>query len=438
MTLTISEKQDLINAKNWNALVETDLLRDFRFNSTTFKQYTFERDFVMNFLFNETRFSAHSEYIRFSLLSQFYPGDVMKNVMSRIRDLNIQITTDDWKVIAKSVAALYASTNFDRTSCSYVLQITDKDANYLRALADDEIYKIISDSSLARYGVNNLNAEEFTKLSLEEQRKLVTRLHLGSTKGIVVVNGDERVFAPVAKTPGEIEKISRYLKIDVFKILADLNPDEYISMLLSMSDYNVPEYSLLPYFQNHKDFTLTNDQFKKLFDMYGPTIYQYIINNITMEQIEDKIMTIPIPDLIKRDDLTLNKITEARGTSNVNLCLHKFFTEEEIAANPHFFDPVYLNDRPCLYVTSDTFRLLNKAWNKRQRYSERLTDFTEIVHNMNTNSYTISNLRYLKSKTKASNEVVTNAILRKPIDEVLNSDNKKLGILKKFIAKFIQ
>ena len=110
--------------KNWDALVQTDFLCDFSYNSTTFKQYTFEHDFVMDFVFNVTRFSAHKDYVKCPLNMNFYSDDVMKNVLSHVRDLNIQITTDDWKVIIKSVAALYTSSKIDRSTCEFVMRIT--------------------------------------------------------------------------------------------------------------------------------------------------------------------------------------------------------------------------------------------------------------------------------------------------------------------------
>ena len=116
----------------------------------------------------------------------------------------------------------------------------------------------------------------------------------------------------------------------------------------------------------------------------------------------------------------------------------EIFTEEEIAANPHFFDPRVLNSRVCAFVSPDTFKLLNKTWGLRLKYNDELGNFADIVSGLQSGAISLKTLRYLKEKTNASNEVVFKVIERKHIKEARSKDAKKLAIVKKFLTKFSQ
>jgi hypothetical protein len=164
-----------------------------------------------------------------------------------------------------------------------------------------------------------------------------------------------------------------------------------------------------------------------------------MINNVSEKVIVDNIKSIHLGYLAKRQSMSLERITELVGKKNYDLTWHsRFFTDEEIAANPHFFDPRVLNRRTSAYVSLDTFKILNKTWELRQQYNDELRYFEPIVSGLAPDAITIKTLRYLKEKTQSSNEVVIKAIKRKYIDEAWAKDAKKLAIIQKFIKKFEQ
>ena len=77
----------------------------------------------------------------------------------------------------------------------------------------------------------------------------------------------------------------------------------------------------------------------------------------------------------------------------------RFFTEEEIAANPNLFDPEYVKDSGKSYVSRETFKILNKQFNKRKQYGEGLDDFLTIIRKYSYETMTIKTIKYLVEKT---------------------------------------
>ena len=445
MTKTVQEKQDLINAKDWDALVKTDLFTAFNYGISAYKHYTFDRDFMLSFVFNVDRFIAHTKYVAALITTNLYSEDVLQNVLLRCADLGIKLSTDDWKEIISATDTLFAKEVINSTAVANVLNITGKDVNYLRLLLDDKLVAKLLSYPLTGTGYFILNAIEFAKLTPEEQRKVAPLLtYNNNLLSVVVENGDERIFANVAKNHKDLYAICRRFRIKISSVLADLEPEEYTKALLDMIDSGeavaiaVVE-SWLPYFLEHPDYEISDEHFKKLFDKFGSHVFMYITNNVSEKVIVDNIKSIHIGYLAKRQSMTLERITELVGNKNTDLTGHsRFFTEEEIAANPHFFDPRVLNSRVCAYVSPDTFKLLNKTWGLRQKYNDELRYFEAIVSGLMSDAVTVKTLRYLKEKTKASNEVVTTAIKRKHINEDWSKDAKKLSIIKKFITKFDQ
>jgi hypothetical protein len=199
--------------------------------------------------------------------------------------------------------------------------------------------------------------------------------------------------------------------------------------------------SWLPYFLEHPDYEIDDEQFKKLFDKFGGHVFGYIINNISEKVIEEKIKSIHTGYLVKRQSMSLERMSELLDHAKTDMSGYsRFFTEEEIAQHPHFFDPRALNRRTCLYVSRDTFKILNKTWGTKQQYNDELVDFVTIVRSLTPGALSIKTLRYLKEKTSVSNEIVTSTIFGRHIDMTVASskDAKKLSIIKNFITKFSQ
>ena len=439
MAKTVQEKQDLIDAKDWDALVKTDLFLDFNYGTNTFKQYTFDRDFILSFVFNVDRFIAHTKHVESLTIVNLYNDDIFRNVVLRCTDLGIKLSTDDWKEVISAVNILLSNKIINNRAGFKILDITGKDVNYLRVLLDKKIIPKLSVTPLTGHVHNRLNAEEFAKLTPEEQRIVAPLLTYGHNVRVYIDNGDERIFANVTKDYREINIISQRLMLNVSSILSDLGPDEYTKALLDLiyKDESLVADSWLPYFLEHPDYEIDDEQFKKLFDKFGGHVFMYMINNISEKVIEDNIKSIHIGYLAKRQSMSLERLTELVGKENTDLTgrVSRFFTEEEIAQYPHFFDPRVLNRRTCLYVSPDTFNLLNKTWGLRQQYNDKLQHFEAIVDGITPDAISLKTLRYLKEKTNASNEVVVKAIERKNIDEAWSKDAKRLSIIKKFLLK---
>ena len=293
MTKTVQEKQDLINAKDWDALVKTDIFLDFNYGANAFKQYTFDRDFILSFVFNVDRFTAHTKHVESLRVATLYNEDIFQNVVLRCADLGIKLSTDDWKEIISTTDTLFANNIIDSRALSNVLNITGKDVNYLRLLLDDKMVAKLSSYPLPGMGYfkSNLNAIEFTKLTPEEQRIVAPLLTYGYNVSVHIDNGDERIFANVTKDYREINIISQRLMLNVSSILSDLGPDEYTKALLEMIDSgeDIVAESWLPYFLEHPDYEIDDEQFKKLFDKFGGHVFMYMINNISEKVIEEKI-----------------------------------------------------------------------------------------------------------------------------------------------------
>jgi hypothetical protein len=441
MAITIQEKQDLINAKDWDALVKTDLFQDFNYGIHTFKQYTFDRDFILSFVFNVDHFIAHTKHVSSLYIANLYNDDVFKNIMLRCADLGIKLSTQDWKDVINAINILYSNKIIDGCACANVLDITGKDVDYFRVLLDAKIVAKLLLIRLQGFTANRLNAEEFTKLTPEEQRIVSQLLTYNNNARIHIDNGDERIFANVTKDYKDLNNISRMLMLKVSSILADLGPDEYIKILLDLiyKGEVVAVESWLPYFLEHPDYEIDDEQFRRLFNKFGGHMFMYMINNVSEKAIEEKIKSIHTGYLVTRQSMSLERISELLGHAKTDLSgSSRFFTEEEIAQHPHFFDPRVLIRRTNHYVSRDTFKILNKSWGTIQQYNDDLVDFVTIVRSLTSDALSIKTLRYLKEKTNASNEVVTSTILGRHIDGDMNKDAKKLSIVKNFIKKFDQ
>ncbi len=441
MAKTVQEKQDLINAKDWDALITTDLFLDFNYGTNAFKQYTFDRDFILSFVFNVDRFIAHTKHVESLHVANLYNDDVFRNVVLRCADLDIKLSTDDWKEVISAVNILISNKIINNRAGFNVLDITGKDVNYLRVLLDKKIIPKLSVTPLTGDGHNRLNAEEFAKLTPEEQRIVAPLLTYEYNVSVHIDNGDERIFANVTKDYRELNIISQRLILKVSSILADLGPDEYTKALLDLiyKDESLVAESWLPYFLEHPDYEIDDEQFKKLFDKFGGHVFGYIINNISEKVIEEKIRSIHTVYLVKRQSMSLERMSELLDHAKTDMSgSGRFFTDEEIAQYPHFFDPRALNRRTCLYVSPETFKILNKTWGTQQRYNDELQDFTTIVMSLTSDAVSVKTLRYLKEKMNVSNETVTSTILGKHIDEAWSKDAKRLAIVKKFITKFSQ
>ena len=441
MLNTQQEKQDAITAHDWGSLAHSDIFYDLNSNNT-YKSYTFDKSFILDFVFNLGKHVSHRDYILYKARKSYYPDVLIKNIFERISDLGITFTTDEWLKIISATYDLVMSTSLNKSAAIYALSLSGKDVNYLRALFDNTAYKKIQEIRITNIiGTSSkLDIGEFNKLSLDEQRQIIPRLNHGAGFPISSANGDLSDLAHLASTPQEVVKLATDLGVNVYDILKDTDPDAYTNMLIGLND-SEPSAQFLykwgDYYKDHTYFKLSDGQLDKLFDVYNNDVFRVIINNITDEQLAKYSSHITTRVLFKRDGLTLSKVSELLGDNNTDLTGHRFFTEEEIRDKPHFFDPKSVIDTNMYYVSPDTFKLLNKTWGKRIQYRGTLTTLDVLISkNLSIGSLaSIKTLRYLVQKTGASNDVVTSIVLREYIDPRWNEDCRKLSVVKDFLKR---
>lgn len=442
MLNTQQEKQDAITARDWASLVQSNLFRDFDFNTSTYESYTFDKDFILEFVFNVARHTAHNEFLRTNMRLTYFTDDVMRHVFERISNLGITFTTDEWLKIISATSDLAKTATIVRSAAIYVLSLNGKDVNYLRALLDDVTYRKIQEIKISSIGASRskLDISEFNKLSLDEQRQIIPRLNFGTGYPISSVNGDVSDLAHLASTPEETVKLAWDLGVNVSELLQNTDPDTYTNMLIGLNDSETGVQRIArwgSYYENHTYFKLSDGQLDKLFDVYNSVVFRYVINNITDDQLVKNAAQISTRVLFKRDGLTLSRVSELLGDNNTDLTGHRFFTEEEIRDNPQFFDPKSVIDTNMYYVSPDTFKLLNKTWGKRIQYRGTLTTLDVLISkNLSIGSLaSIETLRYLVQKTGASNDVLTSIVLREYIDPRWNEDCRKLSAVKDFLKR---
>ena len=441
MLNTQQEKQDAITARDWDSLVQSNLFRDFDFNTKTYESYTFDKDFILEFVFNVARHTAHKEFMLKNMRLTYYTDDVMCHVFERISNLGITFTTGEWIKIISATSDLTQTVTIDRGAAIYVLSLNGKDVNYLRALLDDVTYGKIQEIKISSISGSRskLDIGEFNKLSIDEQRQIIPRLNFGTGFPISSENGDLSDLAHLASTPQEVVKLASDLGVDVSDLLNNTDPDTYTNMLIGLNDSGWSAQRIArwgSYYENHTYFKLSDGQLDKLFNVYSNDVFKYIINNITDDQLAKHAKTIPTYVLLNRESLPLSKITEIRGTVNLDLTRERFFTEEDIRDNPHFFDPKSVTLSCMHYVSPGTFKLLNKAWGKRLPYKDCLTSFEILAKNQPRGSlFSIKPFRYLIEKTGASHDVVNSVISDIYINPNWNADAKKLAVIQNFIKK---
>jgi len=434
----MATNQDLITSKDWDALEKTNILADFDMYSKAWESYVFEKDFVLDFIFNIDRFLQCAGVLQ---AGGIYKNDenIFTHVLERAHALNIDLDTDDFKSIIKNVITLMKSGKVNSYGLSFMAGPLFKEAKYIRVLLDDKLSNELSEAKIKIYSTKvTLDINEFKKFTVQEQTKLIPRLSFfNNVYGINLLNGDATYFETFIKTVEDANSVSKYLGIDVSKMLANIDPVKYTEMFLSFDkDNSLALSSWGDYYPKHPEFIFSNEQIKKLLEIYGRSCFAKIINNIDDSDVLNHKHLIGVNQLVSRKGMTLDRITEIKGHVNNNLIGARFFTEEEIVKNPHFFSPRVISNNPCLYCSKETFKLLNKTWDLRQRYNNYLTNVEEIIKNLGTNTLNIKALRYLKEKTNSSNETIVESLKKINIyRDCASPEILKILTITKFLRK---
>lgn len=427
------EKQDLINNKDWDGLIQTDILLDFTGNYTGFEGYTFEKDLILSFFLNKKRYGAHIGYLDDNGKS-FLPIDAWKNILGRSKQLNIKFTTEDWEKFVLTINAYTLEGYIATAALYYIYELSYRGPEYLRLLAKDNIYSIIT--KLLNTTKNVITPDLFEGISHEDLKKIGPRLTYERQREIFFVNCNPSILLQCVDSDEEAVELARKLGLKPGEIFVAKESAEYEKMLNKVIDNDENLFDWDSYYAKNGLATVSDTTIEKISAKFGTMGFTKIINNFSDEQIDKYGPNIDISILVKKRNLSLDKIAEIKDKKLINLSNVRFFTEEEIIKHPYFFDPEIILARKNLYVTPESFRLLNKTWGKRQRYNDALMKFGQIFRMLSGHSLNINNLRYLVQKTGIDNCTLTRTIEDKLYGSKLSSDGKKLIAIRDFMVKY--
>ena len=118
---------------------------------------------------------------------------------------------------------------------------------------------------------------------------------------------------------------------------------------------------------------------------------------LTKEQIKQHSDKLGAETVIKRKDISLDEVAEMFPGKRIEFYPRGFYTEEEIAKHPQFFNHKIGNKLGNLYFTRETLKILNRFWKTRQSYNKENSDVTGILlHHIDEMTPEI--IRYLESK----------------------------------------
>jgi len=436
--MNIQEKQEIINSKKWIELIKTNILLDFKSNSV--QNYKFGADFLTGFVFNDGKITEHLIFLGDKISSNDL-GDILLNILKIVRKNKVEVSTDDWKQIVRTSISLNNYKRIIKYTTDNILSLDSKDVNFLRILFDGVILNALNSyfNYVGSYSNNELNANEYKKLTLEEQKSFVSKLSLAGYKRIKIVNGTGSIFLSYARTYKDILHISKKITVTTKEIIKDLPADECLKIIINelKNDNKIDLAVWAVYFNDHPELVLSDVEFKLLHSIYVRKVFDYFINNMTDKMIDENINEITPAHMLKKREYSLDKITELFGKDLFDLSLEKFFTEEEIKKNPHFFDPRSLIEHPVLYCSKETFNLLNKTWYKKVRYDDNLTNFSDILEYIADIDISIDVLRYLKKKTNTSNEILSDILFKRNTSEKVNNFCYKISTIQNFVNAYV-
>jgi len=438
------EKQELITSKNWDKLSQTDIFCDFGFDLDTCNGYVFEKEFLTDFIFDDNYFERTKKYVNDELGKVFYVDMLFSNILFRSNALSIVLSTEEWKKIITFLHSSVTSHLINSRDAIYFFTLTGKDINFFRACLDDNTSKKIKSIERQKIRITQtLDANEFRKLSPTEQQKVIYTLPIDCFSILEIKNGDGSVFENIADSPNEVEILSKFIGIPVSEIYKNLSPDKYYEKLKELVKSGIKPYVYrwCNYFRKHPEFVLTQEQFEFFLESFNTSVISTIILNISIDMLKSNFRKIAPISLLLRPEITLDDMTELYGKQRMDLTGVRFFTEEEIVKNPHFFDPNKLNDSTTLYCSKETFKLLNKTWGTKHKYNTNLTDCRSIVRKLNDETLSAKALKYIKRKTGSSNDIMLTAIMgilksNLELGAKYNDDAAKILKIREFLTKF--
>lgn len=392
--------QDLINNKNWSALVKE---KDF-WNSISWlddiNQYTLPEEFWFECFLGEL--------LKTDVLSE-YRDDLPSLVLKYISNSGLG-TVEFWDRFIKMLLdhEVYKNINSD-IYASFFFPIVD--LNFLKALLKGD------------------NPYTLELILLSGYSKSFLKNHFKSSFYDALDDKEKEFFKTEFKIPemplifDDLNKIAEMFNQDIPKMY-EFNErlcegDKTWHLVIkplpkSVIDTKIKEgeLDLVKWYSSNLDVEIGDDVLEYIFTQKYNDVIRYFIRNMNKEQLQKYKGKISLYMMAKNTKITLSEIKELYHESilkeYINLNIARFFKEEDIIEHPEFFNPTEVASFVRHYISRKTFREL-VAWhdekNKRIRktkYNKELSDMKQIVQGMNAHDITFENIEYLMKKTGTS------------------------------------
>jgi len=427
---TIQSIQENIDNKQWRKLKKVDF-DDFN----KIKQYTYNKEFFLEVLFNNGGISYFNAYIR---TNQQWWAEMIEIVLNKIEPLNF--TSDDWAKYIEWVLKMKHENGSNAPSnliefISYGLGWTNKNSNYIDALTrnnyslwqvistflarpkEDREINIGSISSKFINGLNDNDKTEFLKLIVFD-RKNNGIMEWEDAKDIrtIASDHDEAVKLHWRYNKGESLKLGKIfddLPIDEFMNLLDkYDPSNKNPIVDDITNRQVLYSSLTSYFATVDE--ISDEHAEKLIGHireFGSNGFigearKNVVTVLTRDQIIKNVHEFGIMDVALSTKFTLDDVVDRYDNIKLDLSGVRLFKEEEIINHPNFFDPNVISQFENQYISRNNWNVLLKAWDTTISYNLFLEDFIVIFSNLNDRDKNLKNIKYLAKKTNASNLLI--------------------------------
>jgi hypothetical protein len=426
------EKQDLINKKDWKSLLRTDILDELNdHNNSEFRKYVFDFDFIYEFVlkrFNEIK-STTNKTVSFRYIS--------KNMFFRAKELNLNITANQWGLIVNEFFKIKKNKANDISSLDIntFLDNENKNSEYIKFIINCknpefyELFQVVKRSiTFNSFNSEGSSVNDFIALfdAFETIYKNNRSFHT-----IEFYFDDKTINRLLKEFKTDDELVSFFNKgnIPLENAIKTFSEDRFISFIRKNLKI-IESTDVLLYVKSHRDMILPDDLVKTIFEENKLNNFASIL---TLEQTEKYKNQIDIYGMVFNKRIPLDKVKEFKSVEFFDVSKIRFFTEEEIIQNPAFFDPESVKNVGHLYISESTFALLNKTWGKKQKYDNNLSKFSSLFESLASLQYfSIDILRYLIRKTGINNTELVNAIS----SSYLNPKLENFNFIKEFINSY--
>lgn len=392
MNQTVKIIQALIDNKEWGKLSEPLHMQNFLFNG--YQNYNYNDEFFNVFLTTE---KYHKTFLK-AITIQNWSAELLENFLKTansigfIRKLSENELHTWFSKLIKIVQNVYPKMTKDRCS-GVVIDHTYKPALWFKMLINDKSkLEYWSNVKTGHFGIS-LTDNIFNELTDDELKGLPDVLTFNGTvqlkDKLTTYDNLHRMF------DSEIALISWLNTIDIIehgRVFVHKDPDEILNLIQEHAIGNFNALQKWVMYFNVTNTEVPDELFEHIHSerSYRGGLLTYIVEQLTRQQMEKATYLNPEAVARRKDGL---EILDLRGIKNEDFSNTRVFELDEIKKYPQFFDPgslvVYLNQ----YVDAETFKLLNRAWKKRQRYNTALTRW-DLVFRRHPKTLSIDNIKY--------------------------------------------